>query len=202
MLIDNTMAPISLVCGLGNPGAQYEATRHNAGFWFLDALQRVVPLPWRPETRFFGDLADTRVGQQRARFLKPATFMNECGGAVASVCSYFDIPAEAVLVVHDDLDLPPGTVRVKQGGGHGGHNGLRDIFSKLGSREFIRLRIGIGHPGNSDDVTDWVLRKPSSEDKTAILDAIDRALDEINPMMAGDLEPVMKALHTQQTGQA
>tara|TARA_B100000676_G_scaffold278686_1_gene301359 strand:- start:549 stop:1157 length:609 start_codon:yes stop_codon:yes gene_type:complete len=202
VLIDNTMAPISLVCGLGNPGAQYEATRHNAGFWFLDALQRVVPLPWRPETRFFGDLADTRVGQQRARFLKPATFMNECGGAVASVCSYFDIPAEAVLVVHDDLDLPPGTVRVKQGGGHGGHNGLRDIFSKLGSREFIRLRIGIGHPGNSDDVTDWVLRKPSSEDKTAILDAIDRALDEINPMMAGDLEPVMKALHTQQTGQA
>ena len=202
MLIDNTMAAISLVCGLGNPGAQYEATRHNAGFWFLDALQRVVPLPWRPETRFFGDLADTRVGQQRVRFLRPATFMNECGGAVASVCSYFDIPAEAVLVVHDDLDLPPGTVRVKQGGGHGGHNGLRDIFSKLGSREFIRLRIGIGHPGNSDDVTDWVLRKPSSEDKTAILDAIDRALGEINPMMAGDLEPVMKALHTQQTGQA
>ena len=196
------MAAISLVCGLGNPGAQYEATRHNAGFWFLDALQRVVPLPWRPETRFFGDLADTRVGQQRVRFLRPATFMNECGGAVASVCSYFDIPAEAVLVVHDDLDLPPGTVRVKQGGGHGGHNGLRDIFSKLGSREFIRLRIGIGHPGNSDDVTDWVLRKPSSEDKTAILDAIDRALGEINPMMAGDLEPVMKALHTQQTGQA
>ena len=202
MLIDNTMAAISLVCGLGNPGAQYEATRHNAGFWFLDALQRAVPLPWRPETRFFGDLADTRVGQQRVRFFKPATFMNECGGAVASVCSYFDIPAEAVLVVHDDLDLPPGTVRVKQGGGHGGHNGLRDIFSKLGSREFIRLRIGIGHPGNSDDVTDWVLRKPSAADKTAILDAIDRALGEINLMMAGDLEPVMKALHTQQTGQA
>lgn len=202
MLIDNTMAAISLVCGLGNPGAQYEATRHNAGFWFLDALQRAVPLPWRPETRFLGDLADTRIGQQRVRFLKPATFMNECGGAVASVCSYFDIPAEAVLVVHDDLDLPPGTVRVKQGGGHGGHNGLRDIFSKLGSREFVRLRIGIGHPGNSDDVTDWVLRKPSAEDKTAILDAIDRALGEIDPMMAGDLEPVMKALHTQQTGQA
>ena len=196
------MAAISLVCGLGNPGAQYEATRHNAGLWFLDALQRVVPLPWRPETRFFGDLADTRVGQQRVRFLKPATFMNECGGAVASVCSYFDIPAEAVLVVHDDLDLPPGTVRVKQGGGHGGHNGLRDIFSKLGSREFIRLRIGVGHPGNSDDVTDWVLRKPSSEDRTAILDAIDRALGQIDPMMSGNLEPVMKALHTQPKGQS
>ena len=196
------MAAISLVCGLGHPGAQYEATRHYAGFWFVDALQRVVPLPWRPETRFLGALADTRVEQQRVRFLKPATFMNECGGAVASVCGYFDIPAEAVLVVHDYLVLPPGTVRVKQGGGHGGLNGLRDIFSKLGSREFVRLRIGIGHPGNSDDVSDWVLRKPSAEDKTAILDAIDRALDEINPMMAGDLEPVMKALHTQQTGQA
>ena len=194
------MAAISLVCGLGNPGAQYEPTRHNAGFWFLDALQRVVSLPWRPETRFFGDLADTRVGQQRVRFLSPASFMNECGGAVASVCGYFDIPAEALLVVHDDLDLPPGTVRVKQGGGHGGHNGLRDIFSKLGSREFIRLRIGIGHPGNSDDVSDWVLRKPSSEDKTAILDAIDRALDQIDPMMCGNLEPVMKALHTQHKG--
>ncbi len=194
------MAAISLVCGLGNPGAQYEATRHNAGFWFLDALQRVVSLPWRPETRFFGDLADTRVGQQRVRFLRPASFMNECGGAVASVCDYFDIPAEALLVVHDDLDLPPGTVRVKQGGGHGGHNGLRDIFSKLGSREFIRLRIGIGHPGNSDDVSDWVLRKPASEDKTAILDAIDRALDQIDPMMGGNLEPVMKALHTQHKG--
>jgi len=126
--------------------------------------------------------------------------MNECGGAVASVCGYFDIPAEALLVVHDDLDLPPGTVRVKQGGGHGGHNGLRDIFSKLGSREFIRLRIGIGHPGNSDDVSDWVLRKPTSEDKTAILDAIDRALDQIDPMMGGNLEPVMKALHTQHKG--
>lgn len=126
--------------------------------------------------------------------------MNECGGAVASVCDYFDIPAEALLVVHDDLDLPPGTVRVKQGGGHGGHNGLRDIFSKLGSREFIRLRIGIGHPGNSDDVSDWVLRKPASEDKTAILDAIDRALDQIDPMMGGNLEPVMKALHTQHKG--
>ncbi|HCK76758.1 MAG TPA: aminoacyl-tRNA hydrolase [Gammaproteobacteria bacterium] len=196
------MAAISLVCGLGNPGAQYEATRHNAGFWFLDALERTVSLPWRPDTRFFGELADSRVGQQRVRFLRPNTFMNECGSAVAGVSGYFDIPPEAMLVVHDDLDLPPGTVRLKKGGGHGGHNGLRDIFSKLGSREFVRLRIGIGHPGNSDGVSDWVLRKPSAEDKTAILDAIDRALGEIDPIMGGDLEPVMKALHTQQKGQS
>ncbi len=195
------MAAISLVCGLGNPGVQYDATRHNAGFWFLDALTRSRPLPWRPETRFFGDLADTRMGQQRVRFLKPATFMNECGGSVAAVCGYFDIPPEAVLVVHDDLDLPPGTVKVKQGGGHGGHNGLRDIFSKLGSRDFIRLRIGIGHPGNSDDVSDWVLRKPSPEDKAAMLDAVDRALGQIDSLINGELEPVMKTLHTQQTGQ-
>ena len=196
------MAAISLVCGLGNPGAQYEATRHNAGFWFLDALARTCSLPWRPETRFFGDLADSRLANQRVRFLKPGTFMNECGGSVAAVCAYFDIPPEQVLVVHDDLDLPAGTVRVKQGGGHGGHNGLRDIFAKLGSREFIRLRIGIGHPGNSDDVSDWVLRKPSPEDKEAMLDAVDRAVAQIDQLVGGDLEPVMKVLHTQPEGKS
>ena len=128
--------------------------------------------------------------------------MNECGGSLAAVCGYFDIPPEQVLVVHDDLDLPTGTVRVKQGGGHGGHNGLRDIFAKLGSREFIRLRIGIGHPGNSDDVSDWVLRKPSPEDKEAMLDAVDRAVAQIDQLVGGDLEPVMKVLHTQQEGKS
>lgn len=128
--------------------------------------------------------------------------MNECGGSLAAVCAYFDIPPEQVLVVHDDLDLPAGTVRVKQGGGHGGHNGLRDIFAKLGSREFIRLRIGIGHPGNSDDVSDWVLRKPSPEDKEAMLDAVDRAVAQIDQLVGGDLEPVMKVLHTQQEGKS
>ena len=128
--------------------------------------------------------------------------MNECGGSVAAVCAYFDIPPEQVLVVHDDLDLPAGTVRVKQSGGHGGHNGLRDIFAKLGSREFIRLRIGIGHPGNSDDVSDWVLRKPSPEDKEAMLDAVDRAVAQIDQLVEGDLEPVMKVLHTQQEGKS
>ena len=105
-------------------------------------------------------------------------------------------------MVHDDLDLPAGTVRVKQGGGHGGHNGLRDIFAKLGSREFIRLRIGIGHPGNSDDVSDWVLRKPSPEDKEAMLDAVDRAVAQIDQLVGGDLEPVMKVLHTQPEGKS
>ena len=128
--------------------------------------------------------------------------MNECGGSVAAVCAYFDIPPEQVLVVHDDLDLPAGTVRVKQGGGHGGHNGLRDIFAKLGSREFIRLRIGIGHPGNSHNVSDWVLRKPSPEDKEAMLDAVDRAVAQIDQLVEGDLEPVMKVLHTQQEGKS
>ena len=134
--------------------------------------------------------------------LKPLTYMNRSGQSVLAAMQFYKLEPEAVLVAHDELDLDPGVARFKRGGGVGGHNGLRDIFAKLGSREFIRLRIGVGHPGNSDDVTDWVLRKPSAEDKTAILDAIDRALDEINPMMAGDLEPVMKALHTQPTGQA
>ena len=131
---------------------------------------------------------------------KPETMMNLSGESVRLVKNFYKIKQENIFVFHDELDLDLGKIRLKFGGGHGGHNGLRDIFSKLGSREFIRLRIGIGHPGNSDDVSDWVLRKPASEDKTAILDAIDRALDQIDPMMGGNLEPVMKALHTQHKG--
>ena len=179
------MAASSLVCGLGNPGAQYEATRHNAGFWFLDALQRVVSLPWRPETRFFGDLADTRVGQQRVRFLRPASFMNECGGAVASVCGYFDIPAEALLVVHDDLDLPPGTVRVKQGGGHGGHNGVRSISELIGT-EYKRVRIGIGRPENEQPIAKYVLSSLNLDQEAKFNEILDFCLSNIVDIMKKD----------------
>jgi len=121
------MSAISLVAGLGNPGNTYEPTRHNAGFWFLDALTRRLALSWRSESRFSTELADTRIQNARLRVLRPTTFMNESGTPVASIAEYFEIPAEHILVVHDDLDLPPGTVRVKRGGGHGGHNGLRDL---------------------------------------------------------------------------
>ena len=168
------MAAISLVCGLGNPGAQYEATRHNAGFWFLDALSRSRPLPWRPETRFFGDLADTRMGQQRVRFLKPATFMNESGRAVGEALRFYKLGTEALTVFHDELDLAPFKIKVKQGGGHAGHNGLRSIDQHCGP-EFRRVRIGIGHPGHKDRVTGHVLgdyAKAERDDLIAMLGAM------------------------------
>ena len=190
------MPVISLVAGLGNPGHSYEMTRHNAGFWSLDALSRRWGLSWRKESRFSADLAEARVGHQRVRFIRPTSFMNESGNSVASIADYFDIPSEQVLVMHDELDLLPGTVRVKRAGGHGGHNGLRDIFSKLGSRDFVRLRIGIGHPGHSDDVTDWVLSKPPKEELNMIDRGIEQALDHFEALIAGNIETVMKSLHT------
>ena len=189
------MAAISLIIGLGNPGSGYQATRHNAGFWFLDVLARRWPMDLRVENRFRGALADLRIDNHRVRVLRPETFMNESGSPVASVANYFDFAPEKILVVHDDLDLPPGTVRVKRGGGHGGHNGLRDIFSKLGSREFVRLRIGIGHPGNANEVTNYVLQKPSAADRNAIFDAIDRAVERLDELLDGELELAMNVLH-------
>ncbi len=189
------MAAISLIIGLGNPGSGYEATRHNAGFWFLDVLARRWPMDLRVENRFRGALADLRINNHRVRVLRPETFMNESGSPVAGVAKYFDFSPEEILVVHDDLDLPPGTVRVKRGGGHGGHNGLRDIFSKLGSREFVRLRIGIGHPGNADEVTNYVLQKPSAADRNAIFDAIDRAVERLDELLDGELGLAMNVLH-------
>jgi len=147
------------------------------------------------ENRFRGALADLRIDRHRVRVLRPETFMNESGSPVASVANYFDFAPEKILVVHDDLDLPPGTVRVKRGGGHGGHNGLRDIFSKLGSREFVRLRIGIGHPGNANEVTNYVLQKPSAADRNAIFDAIDRAVERLDELLDGELELAMNVLH-------
>lgn len=189
------MTAISLMTGLGNPGSGYAATRHNAGFWFLDVLARRWPMDLRVENRFRGALADLRIDRHRVRVLRPETFMNESGSPVASVANYFDFAPEKILVVHDDLDLPPGTVRVKRGGGHGGHNGLRDIFSKLGSREFVRLRIGIGHPGNANEVTNYVLQKPSAADRNAIFDAIDRAVERLDELLDGELELAMNVLH-------
>ena len=189
------MAGISLIAGLGNPGPGYAATRHNAGFWFLDALAGRWPLDLRYDNRFHGALANIRISGQRLRVLKPDTFMNRSGAAVAGVARYFDLDPLEVLVVHDDLDLAPGSVRLKTGGGHGGHNGLRDIFSKLGSREFVRLRIGIGHPGNADEVTNYVLQKPSAADRNAIFDAIDRAVERLDELLDGELELAMNVLH-------
>ena len=190
------MSGISLIAGLGNPGPGYAQTRHNAGYWFLDALQRRTIFSFRSETRFRGELAEVLVGGQKLRLLRPTTWMNESGGPVSAVARYFGIDPGQILVVHDDLDLPPGVARLKRAGGHGGHNGLRSIFQELGSQDFPRLRLGIGHPGSPDDVTDYVLRTPSADDRDAISDAIERTLDFFDGIAAGEWENVMNQLHS------
>ena len=190
------MSGISLIAGLGNPGPGYAQTRHNAGYWFLDALQRRTIFSFRSETRFRGELAEVLVGGQKLRLLRPTTWMNESGGPVSAVARYFGIDPGQILVVHDDLDLPPGVARLKRAGGHGGHNGLRSIFQELGSQDFLRLRLGIGHPGSPDDVTDYVLRTPSADDRNAIGDVIERTLDLFNGIAMGDWEKVMNQLHS------
>ncbi len=185
-----------LIAGLGNPGAKYSKTRHNAGFWFLDELDRACGLNWKAERRFHGELGRGRLGQVDVLALRPDTFMNESGRAVRSVMDYFEIPADRLLVAYDDLDLAPGIVRLKCGGGHGGHNGLRSLFAHLSEPEFWRLRIGIGHPGVREAVTPWVLSRPAPEDDTAIRAAIDRAAAVIKPLLHDDAGRAQQALHT------
>lgn len=194
------MSSVALIVGLGNPGAKYDQTRHNAGFWFLDGLARRFHCALNPEHRFHGETGRCDIDGGDCRLLKPGTFMNRSGQSVAALAGFFKIPPEAILVVHDELDLEPGTVRLKRGGGHGGHNGLRDLISALGSKEFLRLRVGIGHPGHRDDVVNYVLNKPSAEDRIAIDAAIESALLEVPRIVSGDHEAVMNALHRRDTG--
>ena len=192
------MASIGLIAGLGNPGADYAATRHNAGFWFVDALAAAHGASLRAEAKFHGELGRAAVGGHDVWLLKPTTFMNHSGQAVAAVARYYKLAPEQILVAHDDLDLPVGTARLKRGGGHGGHNGLRDIINHLGSRDFLRLRLGIHHPGDSKAVVDYVLGRPSAADREAIEDAIARALDVMPLVVSGDLERAMNRLHSSQ----
>jgi PTH1 family peptidyl-tRNA hydrolase len=188
--------PIRLVAGLGNPGRGYAATRHNAGFWFADALAAKAGVAFAAESRFAGDFA--RSGN--LRICKPMTFMNASGRSVAGVARFYGIAAEEILVVHDELDLRPGEAKLKQGGGHAGHNGLRDIDAHLGSADFWRLRLGIGHPRETEfperDVVDYVLKPPDPADRAAIDAAIGRALDAWRDIAAGDMERAMMMLHT------
>lgn len=186
---------IRLIVGLGNPGPKYESTRHNAGFWLLDLLAHRHGGSFLNEPRFNGHLARLNIAGQDVRLLKPMTFMNRSGGPVAAVTRYFDIPPEQMLVAHDELDLPPGQIRLKQGGGHAGHNGLRDIMSAVGSREFWRLRIGIDHPGDRDRVVDYVLGNPSRDAAVAIEQALDQAADALPDILAGRFPAVMNRLH-------
>lgn len=189
-------ASLEVIVGLGNPGPRYEATRHNAGFWFADQLAAKAGASWRADNRSQGDLARVDLDGGTVWLLKPATWMNHSGRSVASLVNYYRFEPSQVLVAYDELDLPPGAVKLKTGGGHGGHNGLRDTISALGSPDFHRLRIGIGHPGHRDLVTPWVLSKPDREDHDAIRDAIDRAIAVLPFAVTGDIGEAMKRLHT------
>ncbi len=187
--------PVQLVVGLGNPGPKYTETRHNAGFWFVDALARRHGGSFRQENKFAGEAARITLGGQDIWLLKPQTFMNRSGQSVKLLATFYRIPVESMLVVHDELDLPPGEVRLKRGGGHGGHNGLRDIMAHLG-KEFLRLRLGVGHPGHKDQVVDYVLQRPSRDDEADILRAIDHGLDVMPEVITGELERAMHQLHS------
>jgi len=193
---------VKLIVGLGNPGKKYEATRHNAGFWWVDCLAQAAPIALRHEARFHGEVAKIATPGGEIWLLKPDTFMNLSGRAVAALGGFYKLAPEQILVVHDELDLPPGTIRLKKGGGTGGHNGVSDIAAQLGTRDFWRLRIGIGHPRNQtaseQEVLDYVLHKPAAADRAAIGDAIARGL-EVWPLIAEDkLEAAMLKLHTKQ----
>jgi peptidyl-tRNA hydrolase, PTH1 family len=190
------LAVIRLIAGLGNPGAKYEQTRHNAGFWFVDEVARRYAGQFRTESRFGSEVAGCRIDGQECRLQKPQEFMNRSGRPVAALAAFYRIPRPAILVVHDDLDLPPGTARLKQDGGHGGHNGLRDLIPNLGGNDFLRLRIGIGHPGHRDDVVGYVLKPAARDDRAAIEAAIEAALDVLPDVVAGNIEAAMKQLHT------
>ena len=169
------MSEIKLIVGLGNPGEKYADTRHNAGEWLIERLARRFNVSLNPESKFFGKTARTLVNGKEVRLLVPTTFMNLSGKAVGALANFYRIKPEEILVIHDELDLPPGTAKLKQGGGHGGHNGLKDIVAQLGNNNnFYRLRIGIGHPGHRDLVAGYVLNKPSPAD----LDALEKVLDE------------------------
>ena len=190
------MAGLRLIVGLGNPGAEYLRTRHNAGFWFVDALVAGLGERFAFDGKLHGEVCKLRVGGESVWLLKPATFMNKSGIAVASALRYYKIEPDECLVAHDELDLPPGTVRLKFDGGHGGQNGLRDIVEHLGHARFHRLRVGIGHPGYKDRVTSWVLGRPSATDEDAILGGIARALDVLPLAVVGEFEKAMHQLHT------
>ena len=186
---------ISIIVGLGNPGEKYANTRHNAGFWVLDRLAEASGAVLKAEKKVLGEIAQTSIGYTNVRLMKPSTYMNESGQAVRRLLDFYKLEPEQLVVIHDELDLPPGTVRLKQGGGHGGHNGLRDIISHCG-RDFIRLRVGIGHPGDKSKVTGYVLRNPGSAERRLIEDSLPDAERAVAQLLSDGLEKATHALHT------
>ncbi len=192
-------AGIQLIVGLGNPGAKYEETRHNAGAWLVTGLANDNNISLRKNAKFHGYTAQTDIKGHECHLLIPTTYMNLSGQAVQAIADYYKIPPHAILIAHDELDLPAGTVRLKFDGGHGGHNGLKDIISHLNTKQFYRLRIGIGHPGNRDDVVDYVLKNPSLADRRLIDDALLDA-EKILPLVCqGEFQKAMHQLHSDNT---
>ncbi len=186
---------IELIVGLGNPGSKYEQTRHNAGFWFVEEIARLKGAQFRSESKFSGEVCKVVLEGRDVWLLKPATFMNRSGLAIKQLASFYKIPTENILVAHDELDLEPGTVKLKTGGGHGGHNGLRDTIAHMG-KEFNRLRIAIGHPGHRDQVSDYVLHRASQDEQISIDNSINSALDVLPLLVEGHWEKAVHRLHS------
>lgn len=189
--------PLKLVVGLGNPGPEYARTRHNAGFWFVDELARTAGGVWRRESRHQCELARVTVAERELWLIKPTTYMNNSGAAVHSVAAFYRIAPPEVLVVHDEIDLPPGVARLKEGGGHGGHNGVRDVMAQLGA-DFWRLRIGVGHPGSKDQVIDAVLDRATAAEQRLIDAALARALAAFADLLREGAQQAMHGLHTKE----
>ncbi|MDB5986827.1 MAG: aminoacyl-tRNA hydrolase [Nevskia sp.] len=187
---------LKAVIGLGNPGAEYARTRHNAGFWFADHLARAYRGNFRVESKFGGELTRLRIGSADVLLLKPATFMNRSGEAAQKLVQFYKLTPADVLIAHDELDLPAGTVRLKRGGGHGGHNGLRSLHQHLGE-DYLRLRIGIGHPGHRDLVLNYVLGRASGADQALIDDALARAQAAVETLFNQGWDKAAQQLHTE-----
>ena len=186
---------ISLLVGLGNPGAEYAETRHNAGFRFLDALLVGTGVSLKHESRFHGEVGRFALAGRDIWLLKPMAFMNHSGESVAKLARFYKIPPAEILVVHDDLDIPPGSARLKVGGGDGGHNGLADVTEKLGTPDYARLRLGIGHPGSAAQVVAYVLKRAPKSEQSLIDEAIERARTHLNDIVQGEFQRAMNALH-------
>jgi len=187
---------IKLLVGLGNPGPEYEDTRHNAGFWLLDAYARELKLSWAIDNSYWGLVARTQFQGYKVWLLKPQTFMNVSGKSVGALARFFKIQPEEILVAHDELDIEPGQVKVKKGGGHAGHNGLRDIHAQLGSSDYWRLRLGVGHPGDKAEVLNWVLKKPSPDHRKSLEEAMARCVKALPLLLSGEMEKATALIHT------
>ena len=187
---------IKLFVGLGNPGPEYEATRHNAGFWWLEAVARELKVKLVMDKSYHGLVARTTIKGQTVWLLEPQTFMNVSGKSVAALARFFKIEPQEILVAHDELDIVPGEAKLKFGGSHAGHNGLRDIHAQLGTDDYWRLRLGVGHPGVKSEVINWVLKKPSLDHRIAIDQCIDRCLKALPHLLAGEMEKATMLVHT------